>query len=392
MSDAVETVLKFRDDNAKDLLAILNVGLWLYNNGQFTDETLRTFETVRDFIDDDPRMLATAALTRIMIRHDDVSRDVAAADAIRAISLDKTSEPAFHSLVLARLLQKRYIEAYAATLAAEKFGVNLAFFHNLTELLVKGVKAIDIKAMGDDYSFMIRTDTPACVHACGQFLSFSLFEREELDYTRTFAEGTRSILEVGTLLGNHTAFYLRTFDLDRITCIEALPPLAEATEWAAKHNLPDGRTCEINVINAWAGRDSGKTEFIDYTIRRARVDDLAEQPVDFIKIDVDGGELDVLEGAERTLTTGAVRLMLETTDQNEEAAHKWLSPARVHALPHDPAQRLRQSLLSSKRVEPSFSGKRPSDFLPLLPERPDRFVLIRFLPTGPFSLPVFLNL
>ncbi|MEQ8664252.1 MAG: FkbM family methyltransferase [Rhodospirillales bacterium] len=323
-ASAISEVLKFRDLNRDRPWQALNAGIWLVNNGQVGEETLKIFEEVYEIVTGNAELLATLARVRIMSRHDEAALETAAEEALAALALDRTSQPAFHSYVLARLLQKRYLEAHFATLATERLGVDLAILSTLSDLLSKGVKAIEIKAMGDDYAFMIKTETPACVHACGQFLSHNLFESEELEYTRTFAADAETMLEVGTLLGNHTAFYLRNFALKAITCVEALPSLAEATQWAAEHNRPEGSDCVINVINAWADEAVGEIEVLGHKVRRAPIDDLIDGPVDFIKIDVDGGEMAVLAGAEKTLTDGPVRLMLETADQNETAAHAWL--------------------------------------------------------------------
>jgi FkbM family methyltransferase len=82
------------------------------------------------------------------------------------------------------------------------------------------------------------------------------------------------------------------------------------------------------------GGDGASAPELQQTIPSFRLDDLVRllglQPATHLKIDVDGGELGVLEGAEQTLASGSIRHVLIEVDDPDGAGRAVLERLAHH--------------------------------------------------------------
>ena len=134
-------------------------------------------------------------------------------------------------------------------------------------------------------------------------------------------------VDVGANEGSVLALILRYSPNGRHTAFEPIPPLAAAL----RNRFPTVDVREA-ALSASAGTAdfvfvksrpalsglrersySGPVEKENLTVRTERLDDIipAGSPVDLLKIDVEGGELGVLEGGMRTITDSRPLIVLE---------------------------------------------------------------------------------
>lgn len=75
------------------------------------------------------------------------------------------------------------------------------------------------------------------------------------------------------------------------------------------------------ALAGWASLDSGHLpgaeRLVEIEVELCSIDSLGAAPVSFIKIDVEGHEVEVLEGAEATIRRGRPRLLVEVRPANE---------------------------------------------------------------------------
>jgi FkbM family methyltransferase len=141
----------------------------------------------------------------------------------------------------------------------------------------------------------------------------------------------RLALDIGACHGHYTRLLARRFD--RVHAFEPnpylAPDLAEAAEGGnvevfelALGNVGGRRTLRIYddpelatlAVRPFEGEPAGVRQVGTVTVRQHRLDRLgyANRPVDFVKIDTEGAELAVLQGAKRTLTACRPIVLVET--------------------------------------------------------------------------------
>ncbi|MDP2430930.1 MAG: FkbM family methyltransferase [Pseudomonadota bacterium] len=147
------------------------------------------------------------------------------------------------------------------------------------------------------------------------------------------------VLDIGANVGDWTlAMALRVGPVGRVLAFEPVPYLAETVaktarinrhDWVEVHNLAlsaaDG-TAEFSVEQGNSGGSRlGRMEgdFSMTTVPTRRLDSLLEgrpdiNRIDFIKIDVEGHELEVLEGARATLARFQPPMILESGHESDD--------------------------------------------------------------------------
>ncbi len=157
-----------------------------------------------------------------------------------------------------------------------------------------------------------------------------LYERAELDHCRATLKPRAVIVDVGANTGNHLVFFASFLDPALILPVEPHP---EAIRELRENIALNAITCvDERCLGFGAGARAGDfrlLEGVDWAqaelvpaaggeIRVAPLDELIQERVDFLKIDVEGMEIEVLEGARRLLAGCRPRLMVEVAARNRE--------------------------------------------------------------------------
>lgn len=165
----------------------------------------------------------------------------------------------------------------------------------------------------------------AVFHANGQ-----LRELDELLFIRDRVPCGGTLVDVGANIGNHLVF------LARFLRPRALIPIEPGREAVAqlRQNIAENRiTCvDERYLGLGAAKCRGRarlvrsSELVRYALEPAEDGDVSvfpldeiETPVDFIKIDVEGMEISVLEGARELIGRCRPPMMIEVADRNRGA-------------------------------------------------------------------------
>jgi FkbM family methyltransferase len=169
-------------------------------------------------------------------------------------------------------------------------------------------------------------------------LFFEAFELEEL---RKRIEPGARIVDVGANTGNHTIFFAGPMKAAIVTPLEPLPGAGAALRRAVGRNgLANVDLSRLGIgIADHAGRARlvssergglGATSLVPDPAGDIAVDTLDAQitePVDVLKIDVEGMEMSVLAGAQRVIERSRPLIYIEIANENTLAFSAWLSQA-----------------------------------------------------------------
>lgn len=195
------------------------------------------------------------------------------------------------------------------------------------EMLLEGKDLVTFDTDGEKIYFHItgRALDPDLSHLLGQFC-----ESDFLELARAHAPRGGGVLDIGSQIGNHAVYFLKflkpvqlwTFDANPVCCRETLRNLAANQE---------GSSTEIRVNNIGVGAKPGELYLPDHdelntglvetseggkVVKIVRLDSLVHMPVDFMKIDIEGMEIDALRGAQGIIDRSKPYLMMEVEDKN----------------------------------------------------------------------------
>ena len=190
---------------------------------------------------------------------------------------------------------------------------------------------------GRPVSFFVTTDQDTIM---GQNAYGYFYEMEELAIIRRYSNVDAVFLDVGANIGNHTIYFAKILGAREVVCIEPNPEaikilrinielnrLQDQVDMAyVGYGLSDrpgraiiGRTIDMNLGGTTLEpKDDG-------TIPLVAGDELLRgRNIDFIKIDVEGMELEVLRGLEQTIASCEPKIFVEVGNANLEPFHEWV--------------------------------------------------------------------
>lgn len=173
-------------------------------------------------------------------------------------------------------------------------------------------------------------------------LNGQLYETEELGIIRDFSRDHWRFLDIGANVGNHAIFMAKVLKANEVIAFEANPDTATLLDFNIRLNSVGeivnlshlgrglGRTVEeiqmhVPADNIGAARrcPSG-IKGSQHRIRVLPLDSLQLPGLfDFIKIDVEGMEMEVLDGMQELIRQSRPRIFIEVDNHNQQAFQAW---------------------------------------------------------------------
>ncbi len=244
-----------------------------------------------------------------------------------AASLVPTLQDGYRLLGLAHLSRGEYREAYMAFTAAGRIegAVNLDNFKALAQNLMLGTPQATFEVGQHRYVFDLSCHNAAAIEA-GAFHSVGvLTEAPELQAIEIAGVGRKikSIAEIGVLMGNHTAFFLKAFAPQQLILVDADPANLPFIANTVRNN--SSSAVQLEVVNAFVGGGGGQTMFAGARVPHRAINDIISTPIDLLKIDVDGAEVSLLSGAGDVIERSRPLVMIETTPTTHTTVMDWFA-------------------------------------------------------------------
>lgn len=210
--------------------------------------------------------------------------------------------------------------------------------HKGTDIRSVSCRISNFKTGGIDSKFLIVNEDDAIQkhHGRGQF-----YEPDELKIIARHVKPGMVMADIGTNVGNHTIFALQHLKVRHVYAFEPNPDAYNILYTNIGLNnlgrrfthFPVGLS-DSNFMASLARRPNnlGGTRLIqepsEEMIQVSKGDVfLSGLEIDFMKIDVEGLDINVLNGLEQTISSNRPIIFIEIEDRNETAFHEW---ARVN--------------------------------------------------------------
>lgn len=113
-------------------------------------------------------------------------------------------------------------------------------------------------------------------------------------------------------MGNHTSYFARTLKPESITVFDADQRSLLVTKHTVEVNTSDlAKAPTMSFTHAAIGKTPGTVSFFGEETKMISLDAAITGPVDFMKVDVDGMELEALSGMERVMHELRPKIMIE---------------------------------------------------------------------------------
>ena len=159
------------------------------------------------------------------------------------------------------------------------------------------------------------------------------YEVETLNNVASHLTDVKYVYDVGANIGNHSVYFASRLKPDKIVLVEPYPPAIQ--HLLVNLSLNYASCFDLQYLGFGVSSERGRATLIppsDFNIGLTQLSQssqgsidlisldeiIGQQPADLIKIDVEGMEIEVLNGMTRTLETQRPSVFIEVTDKNKE--------------------------------------------------------------------------
>lgn len=238
---------------------------------------------------------------------------------LRTIAIEPKEMTGYIRLGMHYLTEGQHAEAFiafSAGIACCQNNERLHYWCRVAEALMKNTKVVEFEFDNKPFAFRITAHNGGATQTDGYHIHGTLAEAKELRFLRQALGRCDTIVECGTLVGNHLVYFMKTLSPRKIIAFDADSWSITETNRNVELNRDDGITTDIELHHKVVGKVSGPITFNGQILEGVALSEAVTEPVDFMKIDVDGMELDVIEGACELINRSRPKIMIEVNKEN----------------------------------------------------------------------------
>lgn len=280
-------------------------------------------------------------------------REGALMGSLRAIAIEPEDMTGYLRLGMLDLTERQPTEAFialSAGIACCRNNKTLVYWRKLAEALMNNIKEVKLEFDEERFAFGISAHNGSAMTTSCHHIHGNLAEAEELKFLRRALGRCDTIVECGILVGNHLIYFMKTLSPHKIIAFDADNWSISETNRNIELNRDGAITTDVKLHHKVVGKVSGPTTFNGQSLESVTLSEAVSEPVDFMKIDVDGMELEVIEGACELIKRSHPKIMIEVNRQNMPV---FLS--RMEALRYNVEQRFDKQNYSNLFLVPARS-------------------------------------
>ena len=320
IDEAKEMVLQIAQSRPDDKKALRLVGLFLISRNYFPE-----FEVAADMLEkcfadfpNDWIVYNQYAYACWVIQR----KEGALNGSFRAIALCPENIDSYIRLAMHYFTEGQYTEAFITLSAGiaccqDKTRIKRGYhWRKLAEVLMIGVRQVKFEFDGKSFVFGISPYNGQALETDLYHVHGAFTEVEELQFLRKALGQCNTIVECGILVGNHLIYFMKMLSPRKIIAFDADSLSITETNKNVELNRDGGLTTEVEIHHKVVGKVNGQTIFHGQTLEAVTLSEAVTEPVDFLKVDVDGMELEVIEGAYELIKRSRPKIMIEVKKQN----------------------------------------------------------------------------
>jgi hypothetical protein len=240
----------------------------------------------------------------------------------RCLRLDPRRIEGYQRLGMLRLEQRQFAEAFTilsdGVRHCPEAAAGLQSWRRLAEQRMRGIDSVQLTFDDVEFTFELATFNGHAMEASACFLSGQLCEPEELRFGRQFVGRCDTYVEVGSSVGNHAVYFGKTLGPRNLFIFDANGDAVEQTRRNLARNGLNRAGVTLAVRQAMVGLRANHPEPLAPAFAAVQLDEEITAQVDFLKIDVDGMELEVLEGCRAIIARDRPKIMIEVSESLRE--------------------------------------------------------------------------
>jgi FkbM family methyltransferase len=315
-----DVVAQSHDLDAQRAAALRIINLVLFED--FRSATMALAPTVRSGVAD-AKVLQSYAFACFALEEFAVSVRAAR----EALGREPQNGAVTQTLGMAYLALGQPLDAYLSFSTGSLLSPSpsLQAFRNLSMRMMAAAPVARFAHDGQSFQFHLRSDNGQMIETALYHVHGALHEAEELRLIRDLVKASTTLVEVGTLVGNHLVYFLKTLKPKKALVFDISPRSIEACSANVRLNEPYESRPDVVFRPVGIAKESGTALRPDG--RPAPVvslDQIVVDEVDFMKIDVDGIEIEALTGAKQLIKRCQPRIMIEIARERERPFRAFL--------------------------------------------------------------------
>jgi hypothetical protein len=316
VEESLQLALKIVKSNPDNQVLLSRVALFIIQNNHYHifGEAVKMLKTIIGHFHDDINV-QNAFSYACWVTGDKIG---CFQGALRVVALNYKTEQGYVRLGMFLLTEKRYTEAFLALSSGLQNSENKAtiqFWFDLARHLMQGKDIVKFNVDGTDFSFGLDCFNGQAMETAAHHVHGTFTEFEELRFLKKELVQCTNIVEVGILVGNHLIYFMKMLRPVKIFAFDADARSINETKRNVELNRSDDLKTEVILYNKAVGDHNGIIRMLDRDVEVVTLSDAIVEPVDFLKIDVDGMEMEVIHGARDLIRKSRPKIMIEVENR-----------------------------------------------------------------------------
>lgn len=281
------------------------------------DEALDLVRCHEEDLENDPNVMQQAAFAAWAKGYNEDCEKWAR----RVVLLSPGHAGGYLRLGMGLLTAQRFLDAFlvlSAGMANSNAQQQLKGWWALSRRMALGPNEVSFEKFGKEFKFRLTCFSTQAVESDMSHLRGAFTEEDELQYLAGALSGARHLMEVGSLVGNHTVFLASMVCPESYLVVDADSRSIAETKANVELNQGNFPETKFEFLESALAGEGGRTVMIGgKPVTTRTLLELVPAGIDFLKIDIDGMEGALLAPLAELLSKFRIKLLIEVESRYE---------------------------------------------------------------------------